>query len=312
MTSSTKSLAAIEQVNELLHQICPAMKGAGRRKRRGIPDVEQALLLPLFLECIGGNQFELRMKRGRHSTLLSMDNYKRVPAGSYRIHVFDTIIECSAAVQSLESFGLGYDLSCFELESGEGGIFVHLDAKAEEPENTDVLDSECKLHFTGANGAVQIMILDHRADPAAMDVAMKTKPIFTSLSYPSHTVISVLHEYENRHKCNSPHSGSVERGRFIANLVKNACRDTQSIRACQLCLEKIPGALVSLGAISVDMVKDQLEDMLSGLENDMSGPEDDDLHDLILKVSSQSLADHDQIARDVVWKAFHNNMLNPL
>ena len=312
MTSSTKSLAAIEQVNELLHKICPAMKGAGRRKRRGTPEIEDVLLLPFFLEEIAENKFELRMKRGRKSTLLSLDNFKRVPAGAYRVHVYDTTFECRAAVHSLESFGLGYDLSCVEFESGEGGIFVQIDTKASNIVDDEVLDSEYKLHFNGAGGAVEISIIDHRADLVAMNMTTKTRRIFTSLSYPGHLVRSALHECANDRICNGVHSGAIERGQLIANMVKIACRDKQSIRSCQVSLERVTGSLVSLGAVSIDMVKEQLDDMMHGLENAMQGPEDDDLHDLILKMSSASRSEQDRVAQDVVWQALHNKMLSPL
>ncbi len=312
MPSSTKNMAAIEQANELLHKICPAMKAAGRGKRRGLPKIEDVLLLPFFLEDLGGGKSELRLSKGRKSTLLTYDNYRRVPAGTYRLHVYDTSIESQAAIHSLESYGLGFDIACNVLDSGEGVLFVQTSEHAGAGNNEETLDVENKLQFNGDDGSVEIAIIDHRADLASMNLSTNRRRIATSLSYSGKAVMSILYECSNDATRIRDRNISVERGRLIANIIKRTCCDVEALRTCQISLERVPGALVSIGSVSVDNVKEQLDEMLYGLENAMRPPSNEDIHDLILKMSRNIHSEHDRVAQDVVWAALHNNMLSPL
>lgn len=300
---------AVRQVEDFLLKVCPAMSRKRQVKKGSLPRIEDTVFLPLHLDTNRRKKSSLQLTFRKSGPALSADNASLIPAGDYRILVYDTMPEALAALRALEAIGM---LECSErytLASGEGVILLRTASSAASgnlvPAGMQSM-GRGSFKFSGDGGEVTINIIDNRLNLADEGVACtRRREVYASISYPSEEVVRIAN---NAGLMVSDH---ISRGRVLARLVEEGSGSLNALRHCQRSLENIPGALVAMAALSVDNVLDQFDEMLEGLENEMVQPPEEDLHDLVVAQAKKASAGVEGLARDIAWSALHKNMTKP-
>jgi hypothetical protein len=308
-------VSALKIANEFMDRICPAKRDMPGGEDMDLPRPETVTFIPLFVA--GAEDTGARSRLSLHPVDLAVSSNTRhmIPTGDYQIHVYDTNIEALAAIRALEAIGLLEDLERFELPTGEGITLLRVGDAPDNgveglivPTTSDAQQdaSHRSLRFEGDGGDVCINVIDNRLDASMRQGPYAAKrAIYSSVSYPRAEVARIVHKEV------PAQVDALHRGQLMSRLVELCSADLTALRICQRCLEEVPGALVSLGAVSAGHVIEQFEDMVEGLENEMLPPETKDIHDLVVTVAKEAGPNPDDVARDVAWSALHRNMTRP-
>lgn len=309
MNNCEEKQVTVRQVEDFMLKVCPALA----RKRPGhlgdLPRIEDTVFLPLHLDMKRRRKDALRITFRKSGPALSADNTRLIPAGDYRILVYDTMPEALAALRALEAIGMLECSERFTLVSGEGVILLRMASPAAAddlvPPGMQSM-GRGSFQFSGDGGNVTINVIDNRLNPVEEGFACtRRREVYASISYPSAEVIRIANS------AGLMASDPISRGRVLARLVEDSSGSLNALRHCQRSLENIPGALVAMAALSVDNVLDQFDEMLEGLENEMSQPPEEDLHDLVVARAKKASAGVEGVARDIAWSALHKNMTKP-
>lgn len=205
--------------------------------------IDEHLVITLALrENVANAPFLVAGTEGR---VIGRDNLGRIPAGNYIVHVYDTTIEARAVWKTLASSqSCSWDnlhesrASLESLPSGEG-VIVFRTLGVVKPD----------LAFEGADGPVSFAIIDQRALP---DEGL---PIRLSLSW---NVEDVLEFHRNGGL--SKVSQHI-RSKTIARLAEETALNSTGMMMLQHALEKVPGALLSIGCISVEHIYERIDEI---------------------------------------------------
>lgn len=155
------------------------------------------------------------------------------------IRIYDTISQADAARKTLESLGVAERCMHAQLRSGEGCLLIEM-----------------------ARGNTPISLEDMRLDD------QRIFPATLSTDWPRSEVVRFFDA--GLDACLDPYW----RGKKIAQLCAMSVTNSVVLASCQSALESVPGARLTIDAISAEMVLEEIEDNLAML------PETEDVPDM--------------------------------
>lgn len=239
------------------------LSGGGLPEER-VPLLSATLLpISIFTDEQGKEQLAL----GCVGQLVGRENCADIAPGSYVIHVFDILAEARAAQKVLATMHpMGWikpdrvGISIEAMPGGEGALLF----------KTSGLSAPT-IAYEGTNGPVCFTVHDHRR------LASQRPPLALSVRYSSREMLN--HLQTSGDLCVDQYS----RAKALAALTSEVMVNPTCMNIYQREIEKIPGAAVSLGAVSVEQVIEELEDTLSEMDISAEIPSSAFVHQKILR-----------------------------
>lgn len=295
---------ALQAAEELLDRVCPSAKTKIRNPREvaiGMPD--EVVFIPLFIASDAGGVPRLTMHRT--SKAISRDNLAALPAGAYRIHVFDTWAEANAASRVAEGLGLLGGTERFRLPGGEGVLLLRAGNGLSSPDEGIFENTPLSLNVKVPDGVASIDIIDERRQyDEDHPCFFMSRQIASSASYPMIEVLRAIHDHASRE------SNATLRAHVAACLLEQEGFDEVTLREIQHKIEAMPGANVALETVCVEDVLVQIEEISDELEHQVNAPSDETLHEMILE-GLRSTRNGEELARRIAYKTFSSNMIHP-
>ena len=299
MANQVDRSVALQAADDLIHRLCPSARKKLATSKSEFRTCDQVIFIPLFITGEAGGQPRLTMQRTTQA--ISRDNLSLIPAGCYRIHVFDTWLEADAASRVIEGLGFLGWTERSRLAGGQGVLLLRSGDRSKGLEGRILEDTP--LSFTTPFASIDIIDErqefddDHPCSHMSLDIV-------SSASYPMFDVLRAIHDFT---------AGEVSatlRARILANLIRHETLDGVSLRELQRNLEELPGASVALEAVCVEDVVVEIEEISDGLEHQVSAPSDEILHAMILE-GLQDAQSAEELARHIACQTFIQNLTHP-
>lgn len=256
MNRDAGALNAVADANEFLSRFIPAASIAGMGR-------ESSNLKPLFLPLYIGSGDAERGKIVISGKLpVSRGDLVRISADRYLVMVTDTPPQAANSAMALTYSNAAEDIQATKLATGEGVLLARL-------RSDPGIASERLIEFPGANGTVSVAIHDCRSNARSL-------PLAVSLDMERAEVRMALA------RSSTVHANSVARARVIAGAITESINCDLTLKHLQHEIEKMSGARISLGSVSVQDIVEELEDLLDTCGHSVTLPNARKIRSMIL------------------------------
>ncbi|MCE6959701.1 hypothetical protein LAZ40_11790 [Cereibacter sphaeroides] len=172
--------------------------------------------------------------------------------GRYQVHVFNTPVNARLTAQAFLAAGMATSAETGTTAFGAGFVLLAL------PDD-------------GESTPFALAVVDHRDA-----IFARRHRIEVSTNLPRSRISSI-----RAASLRSDLSTDIERGEAIARMVAHALPGGVALRACQRALNLLPAAEIPTGTMSVEAVKDRMEDLADELGIDVRFAPDATLHRML-------------------------------
>ena len=245
--------SAENDARRFMERICPAIAKSGEPVLDRGPELGASLLVPLYLAAgtAGVKGAQLRLEGG---ALAGSDTRDRLLAARYVVMIYDTPPKAKAAEQALLMTGSVDVAESAPLATGEGVLLARIPFCAAPSATARTLT------FAGTGGQVMIDVHDARVS-AGQSLNPSLSLEFAHLDVSEHLFNFDDSSFDHLH-----------RAKFIARTALEAITSDLTLHHFQREIEKIDGARISISAISVQDVLDEIENILGDLSLEVELP----------------------------------------